>query len=350
MTTKQFTKTEIIFIKLCHGLVQTCDRINQGQPAYKVDYSQPFPQSLHEAFQTLSMKWIRQEEHKLRHPSILCMIEAARRSVSEIDPAFEDFVDFPDQPLVERMSHPSEECEAWASEYGLSLERDQNQSYIPRLMNEIKRFGLPESTYTHFRRFIAENPFPTDADLAMLKHRCSDIEPVSNLLLEAYREPPTLPSSVSLCKTCGGFLDCAAKTVAGCCEKLETSVTRVPIPDTVICLIRPALIEMRLFKALQKLGLEVDLWPSLDQVDIAIKFLTGEMWALDAKDWGSATRLARELEQETIPDVGQSRSFFVIPDYRWNDLAYRSTFLSRYHKSIPVLSEQMLLAKAEENI
>lgn len=66
---------------------------------------------------------------------------------------------------------------------------------------------------------------------------------------------------------------------------------------------------------------------------------TGEIWAIDAKDWGSATKLAKELNQDTIPDIRQSQSFFVVPDYRWNDMAYQAAFKSRYQGSLPVLSE-----------
>ena len=54
----QLNEDKILLIKLCKGLVQICDRINRGEPAYQVDAPQPFPQPLYEAFQALSLKWI----------------------------------------------------------------------------------------------------------------------------------------------------------------------------------------------------------------------------------------------------------------------------------------------------
>ena len=279
----------------------------------------------------------------MRHPSILCMVEAAREAVEVVEPTFSEFVDFPEDPLIESKSRPSEECAAWASEFALNLEREQNQSYIPRLMTEIERLSLPHSTYTLFRRFIAENPFPSDLTIARFRAENSDIEPVQNLLMEAYRDAPPQSESMPLCKVCGGYLDCAAREIEGCCKALEGRVDRAPIEDTVICLIRPSLIELRLAKTLEEIGkkhgLQVELWPELDKADLKITLPTGDIWAIDAKDWGSATKLAKELNQDTIPDIGQYQSFFVVPDYRWNDMAYQAAFKSRYQGSFPVLSE-----------
>ena len=347
MSSKKFTETEILFIHLCKGLVQICDRINQGNPAYQVSSPQPFPKPLYDAFQTLSLKWIRRDK-KMRHPSILCMVEAARKSVEDLEPDFKELVDYEDEPLIERMTHPSEECEAWASEYSLSLERDQNQSYIPRLIIEIERLSLPHSTYTLFRQFIAENPFPTDAQLAILRDQHPNIEPVFDLLMEAYREAPLQSLSTQLCKTCGGYLDCAARDLEGCCELLEIKVNRAPIEDTVICLIRPSLVELRLVDKLKQLGLDVELWPSLDKADLKIQLPSGDIWAVDAKDWGSATKLAIELNQDTIPDIGQSQSFFVLPDYRLNNLRYKAAFTSKYQGTVSVLSESDFIRKIGE--
>lgn len=112
----QFNEDEILFIKLCKGLVQVCDRMNRGEPAYQVDASQPFPQTLYAAFQALSLKWILRDGRML-HPSILCMVEAARKAVEVVEPTFSEFVDFSEDPLIESKSRPSEECIGWASEF-----------------------------------------------------------------------------------------------------------------------------------------------------------------------------------------------------------------------------------------
>ncbi len=84
---KYKTEKEILPIKLCKGLVEICDRINRGEPAYLVNDSQPFPQPLHEAFEQLSIKWILRNG-KMRHASILNLVEKARHSVETVEPDF----------------------------------------------------------------------------------------------------------------------------------------------------------------------------------------------------------------------------------------------------------------------
>ncbi|WP_371357624.1 hypothetical protein [Hydrocoleum sp. CS-953] len=172
--------------------------------------------------------------------------------------------------------------------------------------------------------------------------------------MEAYREAPPQSQSVPLCKVCGGYLDCAAREIEGCCEPLERRVDRTPIVDTVICVIRPSFIELRLVETLEKIGkkhgLQVELWPQMDKADLTVTLPKGDVWAIDAKDWGSATKLAKELNEDTIPDIGQSQSFFVVPDYRWNDLKYQAAFKSRYQGNIPVLSESEFIKRIKKEI
>jgi len=342
----QFSKDEILFIKLCKGLEKICDRVNRGEPAYQVDASQPFPQPIYEAFQGLSKKWLLRDR-EMKHPSILSMVEAARESLEVVEPTFSEFVACPEDPLIESNNRPSDECLDWGSDYVLNLEREQNQSYIPRLMEEIQRQNLPHTTYPLFRRFIAENPFPSDFDIASYEDKHPEIKPVKDLLMKAYQDSPPHSEELPLCRVCGGYLDCAARNIEGCCEALEKPVDRAPIPDTVTCLIRPSLIELRLEKMLQEIsnqhGLEVKLWPELDKADLKVTFPTGEIWAIDAKDWGSPTRLAKELNQDTIPDIGQTESYFVLPDYRWDNKAYQAALKSRYQVSLQVLSETELI-------
>ena len=59
-----------------------------------------------------------------------------------VDPDFFDWFDFSDEPLIKDMIKPSEEYENYAKEYSLNLEIDNNQSYIPRLME--KKYSYKE--------------------------------------------------------------------------------------------------------------------------------------------------------------------------------------------------------------
>ncbi|MGK7942598.1 MAG: hypothetical protein AB4062_21055 [Crocosphaera sp.] len=347
---KEKTEEEILLIKLCKGLVDICARIRRGEPAYLVnDDYQPFPQPLHEAFEQLSIKWILRDG-KMRHLSILSMVEAARQSAEAVDPDFFDGFDFPDQPLIEDMIKPSEECEDYAREYSLSLEIDNNQSYIPRLMEKIQKDDLPYHTYTIFRRFIAENPFADERDKAFLLDKYPEIEEVKDLLEEAYQDTPQQSDDLPLCKKCGGYLDCAAKGIEGCCEPLYGEVRKAPLIDTVICLIRPSLIELRLEEKIKEMGLEVELWPELDKADLKVTFSDGKIWAIDAKDWVSATKLARRLNEDGIPNIGQSKSFFVVPDYRLKKLQDQAIFKSIYQGKIPVISESELIKRIKKEL
>ncbi len=347
--TKEKTEDEILLIKLCKGLMEICDRINRNEPAYKVENSQPFPQPLYEAFEKLSIRWILRDG-VMRHASILNMVEAARDSVEAVDPDFCDWVDFPNEPLIENGTKPSDECEEYASDFNSNLEIDNNQSYILQLMNEIKKYDLPYSTYTVFRRFIAENPFPSELDIALLLDNYPEIERVKDYLFKAYQDAPLQSDDVPLCKTCGGYLDCAAREIEGCCEPLDRRVDKAPIIDTVISVIRPSFIELRLDKKFKEMGLEVELWPELDTADLKITFPDGSFWAIDAKDWGSATKLAKELNQKTIPNFGQSKSFFVVPDYRLNKLKFQAIFQSKYIGNIPLISESELIKRVKREL
>lgn len=183
-----------------------------------------------------------------------------------------------------------------------------------------------------------------------MRSQYPEIERVKDFLLEAYQDAPPQSDSMPLCKTCGWYLDCAAREIEGCCEPLDRRVDKTPILDTVICLIRPSLIELRLAKKLDKMGLEVELWPQLDKADLKITFPDGKVWAIDAKDWASATKLARELNQDSIPNIGQSQSLFVVPDYRWNQRKYQASFKSRYTGNIPLISESELIKRVEQEL
>ena len=347
---KDKTEDEILFIKLCKGLTEICDRINRGEPAYLVDHSQPFPKPLYEAFESLSIKWI-ERDGVMRYPSILNMLEGTRQSVEAVEPDFSQLVDYPDEPLIEDMTRPSDECLEYAEDFTFSLEIDNNQSYILRLMEEIRKFNLPHSTYTIFRRFIAENPYPSEFDLSLLRDNHPEIERVKDFLGEAYEKNRPQSDEMPLCKTCGWYLDCAAREIKGCCEPLESkTIDKVPTLSTVISLIRPSFIELRLELKLKDMDLEVELWPNLDKADLKITFADREIWAIDAKDWGSATRLARKLNEDGIPDIGQSKSFFIVPDYRLNKLKYQAIFQSKYTGNIPLISESELIKSVKRKL
>lgn len=350
MATKK-TEEEILLIKLCKGLVEICDRINRNELAYQVGNTQPFPQPLYEAFEKLSIKWILRDG-LMRHASILNMVEAARNSVAAVEPDFCELVDFSDAPLIEKGTKPSDECEEYASEYSYSLDIDNNQSYIPQLMEEIRKFDLPHNTYTIFRRFIAENPFPSEFDLALLRDNNPEIERVKEYLDKPYRGAPPQSDAMRLCNACGGYLDCAAREIEGCCEPLDLDrrIDKAPTIDTVISVIRPSFIELRLYEKFREMGLEVELWPELDTADLKITFSDGKFWAIDAKDWGSATKLARKLNQDTIRNFGQSKSFFVVPDYRLNKLKFQAIFQSKYHGNIPLISESELIKRVKREL
>lgn len=346
--TKEKTEDEILLIKLCKGLMEICDRIHRNEAAYLVENSQPFPQPLYEAFEKLSIKWILRDG-VMRHRSILNLVEAARKSVKAVEPDFCEYFDDPDEPFIEDMTRPSDECEEYASEYSLSLEIDNNQSYILQLMQEIQISGLPDSTYTVFRRFIAKNPFASEQKIAILVDDYPEIKQVKAFLDKAYRDAPPQSDSMPLCQTCGGYLDCAAREL-GYCKPLNRRVDKAPILDTVICLIRPSLIELRLEKKIIQMGLEVELWPELDKADLKITFPDGQFWLIDAKDWKSATKLARELNQDTIDDIGQSQSFFVVPDYRLKKLKDQAIFQTKYKGNIPLISESELINRVKREL
>lgn len=77
----------------------------------------------------------------------------------------------------------------------------------------------------------------------------------------------------------------------------------------------PGLAELRLARRLQKLGVEVELWPNFDSYDLRVMFPDGETWAVDVKDWGSPFRLAHTVTP-IPPEPPWMQAYFVFPDER----------------------------------
>ncbi|WP_342053308.1 restriction endonuclease-related protein [Crocosphaera sp. Alani8] len=96
--------------------------------------------------------------------------------------------------------------------------------------------------------------------------------------------------------------------------------------------------------------LEVELWPELDKADLKVTFPDGKIWAIDAKDWGNARKLARELNQDKIPNIGQCKSFFVVPDYRLRKLQDQAIFKSKYQGNIDLISESDLIKRIKKEL
>lgn len=77
----------------------------------------------------------------------------------------------------------------------------------------------------------------------------------------------------------------------------------------------PGKLELAIAEAAAGLGLKYEMWPLKDTCDILIHLPDGRQLAVDAKAYGRAGRLAREIEDDTgIAQMCADEVAYVVPD------------------------------------
>jgi len=218
-------------------------------------------------------------------------------------------------------------CEDWAcASPNVEYELTENKFFLD-ILSTCKNADAQE-TYVAFRRLLISHPVLTELELQQ-----HNIDPNLVLLAEqmqvAYQEAPIaycINGLFHCCSSCGSLL--LGGTLI--CENNHCRVTgkyksgrEIKETEGVRCLKRgikrfiavPGLAELRLEKKLQKLGVQVELWPNFDSYDLRIVFPDGEAWAVDVKYWANPFLLARNVKP--IPnDPPWTQAYFVFPNER----------------------------------
>jgi hypothetical protein len=243
-----------------------------------------------------------------------------------------------DRPLLFG-DEPSDLCRELAL-----TQRDAEMEVQERFMREAlaqaERLGRPDA-YVALRRHLIERPVLDEVD-ALAAAVSPEISPVGALLHDLYEPVPgtalaPLARAVPLCGHCGWTLEWHARGDTDgrwrCgddrCRVLTEGFTRsggeiawTPRLRRVRRAIRryvtaPGRYELDTACALERLGLTVELWPSLDAYDLHVTFPDGRAWAIDIKDWRHPQYLAATLVPlERCPERPWSRAIYAIPDER----------------------------------
>ncbi len=204
-----------------------------------------------------------------------------------------------------------------------------------------------QKLYVSTRTFLIEHPVVSQAELT----RLISINEVHSSMQAAYEEIPSecdRDGYFYLCDYCGDVLlwqdgNCHCRNW-GVCEKqgsyslqskLKASHSTRRVKRGILAyVVVPGLPELELLKQVQQLGLETELWPNVDYVDIHINLPRDESWGLDVK----ATRSPRLLgEKEARKEYSLlnsgyylenlGKAFYVIPD-----IYYDRSFLDQFCK------------------
>lgn len=191
-----------------------------------------------------------------------------------------------------------------------------------------------QKLYVSTRKFLIEHPIVSQAELT----RLISLNQVHSSMQSAYEEIPSECDRNGYfyhCDHCEDVLlwqndNCHCRNW-GVCEKLgkynlqsklkaSPSIRRVK-RGILAYVVVPGLPELALLKQVQQLGLDTELWPNVDYVDIHIRLPGEESWGLDVK----ATRSPRLLgEKEAKKEYSllnsgyylesRGKAFYVIPD------------------------------------
>ena len=248
------------------------------------------------------------------------------------------------------MGQPTTFCMDWALERnGFFLQLAEIDEQVMAKFVDICRANPIsfQNLYVSTRKFLIEHPVVSQAELT----RLISLNQVHSSMQSAYEEIPSeceRDGYYYLCDYCGDALlwqdgNCHCRNW-GVCEKqgryslhsklkISPSIRRVK-RGILAYIVVPGLPELDLVKQIQQLGLDVELWPNVDYVDIHINLPGDVIWGLDVK----ATRSPRLLgekeakKENSLLNSGyysenSGKAFYVIPD-----IYYDRSFLDQFCK------------------
>ncbi len=250
-------------------------------------------------------------------------------------------------PLLEN-GLPTQLCREWSHVHA-DVEQYLVEERVFSEARELCRKRNDQQAYIDYRRVHIEHPVLTRSAFIKLCETRT-LRPLKDCLEIAYQPIPyghAYNDEYHLCKTCGNLLilnyteqalQCRRPGCAG--EQGDTlpadpgDERRHPLwlqTGFLESITYPGLLELQLHNELAQIpGVEVSLWPLFDAVDLQITFSDGTIWAVDIKEWGSATALALRSNNSPIPQTNWHRAFYVFRDER--TINYRNEFYARWNR------------------
>lgn len=313
---------------LSRGLLAVSDLYHSNE---MIPY--PLPDPLPRVFHHLAVRQMWKKKH---FPTTLLELWAwAHQPLVKLGLELPPGVD-PAKPLLEN-GLPTAQCEDLAELAG--KETSPAAQYSSKLMNEVmdlcQTLNAPH-TYVAFRQLLITSPVLTAAEL----ERClcdNGLGSLAQQVKKAYLMAPHFAARQGYLETCPRCNNLLMPTstqqwvcVDAFCRHRQTgyqkAAKRFPVEKNVLWLhpgLRryvavPGQTEVRLWKRLCRMQIEVELWPDFDAYDLRLVFQDGEVWAVDVKDWGNPVALAREINNQRgmrqFPHW--NRAFWVFPDHR----------------------------------
>ncbi len=290
------------------------------------------------------------------------LISWCRKPLSEWFPELPEDKILSNDKLLDGQN-PTELCEELAVTSS-DVEAEITQKQLLLNVIGICRLENAQHSYVAFRRLLINEPVLTEFELLQ-----RSTEPSLQLLQEqikgAYEKAPesyALNGYFHCCANCGNIMLLTVEEELVCIQErcraknASKSSYQIPVNHQVYWLKRglrrfiaaPGVAELRLAGKLEKLGIQVQLWPNFDAYDLRIVFPDGEAWAVDVKDWVNPFLLARKVNQEKppIPNDGWRKGYFVFPnDRRKQRSDYKRAFCNhcRLGKEIKVKFEDEMV-------
>ena len=221
----------------------------------------------------------------------------------------------------------------------IHAENDTLGAYQERRVYEFLRAGSQEQ-YVFGRRMLARHPILSWDDYTMMKtgrygfsadpldqgeSECIDQEWLATLLDMAYED---VLDGMKVCPHCGWTLGKRGRqpycSSPGCEDGLPTSLDSLEdVEHGSVRLSRgvmhyisaPGNLEIAIAEMACNLGFGFEMWPLKDTCDLLIVLPDGTRLAIDAKAYGNAAKLAKEIRDDNlIGRVGADEFVYVVPD------------------------------------
>ena len=268
------------------------------------------------------------------------------------------------------LGEPTELAIELAEAFGGSVLSQEQSRIATKLFQHCQSHPQGIQIYTKFRKFIIEHPVLSNQEFVEAKGSFGLGIGLSDLLDECYEPVPScyqLKGNFYGCPYCQALASInpqeqvIANPNCNRCPPGRRLKRKVKLPADCLKLKRgierfwfyPGRAEIRLYQKLTDLGLEVELYPECDRYDLRIKFESGEVWALDLKDYSNPYLLVRNLGDEPIPnepewDVG----YIVIPTERKKERpAYLKELKSRWRwENVKPVFDDAIFALAKKKV
>jgi hypothetical protein len=244
---------------------------------------------------------------------------------------------------------PSEDCEVIAQQMqGTSLEDLIERRLHNDLTQSLSKLGDDaDAAYTTIREFIGRHPLATTTELNGLYTQPglnnAAIAFVQRLYTPVHADVAT-QGQVHRCHFCNAPIGRDGRCMLQGCrydhphtkltEPIPLEKARVAPPEVLKYWVDPAREELRLYDALRKVGIAVDLYPHIDRCDVAIRDEVG----VDVKDYHDPVRLAWKLNQGIGGLLHYPRSILAVADRR----AWNGDYIERLREQLSSENQQRL--------